>query len=101
MEDLSSVTRKFDMCSWVTWERSAVMHRAPLRALVTRVEPALRAEHERTEQLRAQLAREFMNDLTTTAEASAPASPGAPPSPIPSLSGGDSSLYREAGAMKR
>ncbi|KAK3287253.1 hypothetical protein CYMTET_5230 [Cymbomonas tetramitiformis] len=54
-------------------------------------------EHERTEQLRAQLAREFMNELTTTAEASAPASPGAPPSPVPSLSGGDSSLCREAG----
>ncbi|KAK3241073.1 hypothetical protein CYMTET_49130 [Cymbomonas tetramitiformis] len=81
MEYMASVTRKFDMCSWVTWEKAAVMHRAPLSALVTHVEPALRAEHERTENLRAHLARTFMDDLTATAEADAPASAGAPPSP--------------------
>ncbi|KAK3270699.1 hypothetical protein CYMTET_20912 [Cymbomonas tetramitiformis] len=62
------------MCSWVTWERSAVMHKAPLSALVAHVGPALRAEHERTEDLRAHLARTFMDDLTTRTRTPSPLS---------------------------
>ncbi|KAK3274922.1 hypothetical protein CYMTET_16924 [Cymbomonas tetramitiformis] len=73
---------------------SKLMHRYASSAAVGQ------REHERTEQLRAQLAREFMNDLTTTAEASAPASPGAPPSPIPWRVVTAPSTERR-GAMKR
>ncbi|KAK3267763.1 hypothetical protein CYMTET_23701 [Cymbomonas tetramitiformis] len=91
-EYLASVTRKFDMCSWVTCEKAAVMHRAPLSALVTQVESALHTEH-----LRAHLARTFMNDLTAAAEADSPASAGAPPSPAPSTTSGVSSLFGETG----
>ncbi|KAK3252448.1 hypothetical protein CYMTET_38254 [Cymbomonas tetramitiformis] len=63
-EYLASVTRKFDMCSWVTWDKASVVHKAPLSALVIQVEPTLR-----TEELRAQLARTFVNDLAAAAEA--------------------------------
>ncbi|KAK3261434.1 hypothetical protein CYMTET_29661 [Cymbomonas tetramitiformis] len=63
-EYLASVARKFDMCSWVTWDKASVVHKAPLSALAIHVEPTLR-----TEELRAQLARTFVNDLAAAAEA--------------------------------
>ncbi|KAK3272524.1 hypothetical protein CYMTET_19181 [Cymbomonas tetramitiformis] len=69
-EYMASMTRKFDMCSWVTWDKASVVHKkAPLSALTIRVEPALR-----TEVLRAQLARTFVGELAA-AEETDPAEP--------------------------
>ncbi|KAK3265874.1 hypothetical protein CYMTET_25473 [Cymbomonas tetramitiformis] len=73
-------------------ERRKGLRTAPLSALVTQVEPALH-----TEDLRAQLARTFVNDLAAAAEADPPASTGAQPMPVPSTTDGISSLFGEMG----
>ncbi|KAK3274404.1 hypothetical protein CYMTET_17415 [Cymbomonas tetramitiformis] len=67
LEYLSSGTRKFDRCSWVTWDKSAVMHREPLSELTSLVGPALLAEERRAE-VQAQLCGEFMRCLDSTTE---------------------------------
>ncbi|KAK3235224.1 hypothetical protein CYMTET_54551 [Cymbomonas tetramitiformis] len=99
LEYLSSRTRKSERCSWMTWDRSAVMHRAPLSALAALVAgPTMRAEETRRTELRTQLRSEFLSNVDTTAEGVTPTTSGAPPSPIPSQPGEDGdSLYRQGG----
>ncbi|KAK3274948.1 hypothetical protein CYMTET_16901 [Cymbomonas tetramitiformis] len=62
LEYLSSGTRKFDCCSWETWNKVAVMHREPLSAFTSLVGPALLAEAHRAE-VQEHLRNDFMRCL--------------------------------------
>ncbi|KAK3280662.1 hypothetical protein CYMTET_11510 [Cymbomonas tetramitiformis] len=69
-----------------------LVHKGPLSALVMQVEPTLR-----TEELRAQLARTFVNDLAAAAEADPPVSTGTRPTPVLTTTDRISSLSGEMG----
>ncbi|KAK3245894.1 hypothetical protein CYMTET_44555 [Cymbomonas tetramitiformis] len=67
LEYLSSGTRKFDRCSWVPWDKVAVMHREPLSKLASLVGPALLADAQRAE-VHTQLCDNFMRCLDPAVE---------------------------------
>ncbi|KAK3232993.1 hypothetical protein CYMTET_56689 [Cymbomonas tetramitiformis] len=67
LEYLSSGTRKFDCCSWETWDKVAVMHREPLSELTSLVGPALLAEARR-EEVHEHLRGDFMRCLDPAME---------------------------------